>query len=117
MRRIIQAFIDALLLRCPRCRRGRMFAGWFRMHRRCPACGLPYERAEGEITGGMGFNIVVTLLLVIVAAAVIGFSGAPLAPALLGLGAATILFPILFYPFSRALWAAVLFLTGDNAEW
>jgi uncharacterized protein (DUF983 family) len=67
MLRLIRVFVDAVLLRCPRCHQGRMFASWFRMRRVCAVCGLPFERASGEITGGMGFNIVVTLFLVIVA--------------------------------------------------
>jgi len=59
---------------------------------------------------------VVTLLLVIVAAGWIGFSGVPLGPAFLAMGALTIVFPIMFYPVSRGLWVAVLYLTGDNEE-
>ncbi|HMP42540.1 MAG TPA: DUF983 domain-containing protein [Roseiflexaceae bacterium] len=93
-----------------------MLRSWFHMHRHCPACNTPFERASGEITGGMGVNIVATLLLVILVAALIGFSSLPLLPAMLGLAVLTIAFPIGFYPFSRALWAALLFLTGDNRE-
>jgi uncharacterized protein (DUF983 family) len=93
-----------------------MFASWFRMRAACPRCGLPFERASGEITGGMGVSIVVTLLLVILAAAWIGFSGVALGPAFLVMGALTIVFPIVFYPLSRGLWVAVLYLTGDNEE-
>jgi uncharacterized protein (DUF983 family) len=114
--RLARALFDGLLLRCPRCHRGRMFSSFFTMRRTCPECGLPFERASGEITGGMGFNIVVTLFLVIVAAAVVGFSSLPLLPAFLGMGALVVLFPILFYPSSRGLWVGLLYLTGDNAE-
>jgi uncharacterized protein (DUF983 family) len=116
MVRFVRVFLDCLLLRCPRCRRGRMFSGWFTMRQTCPECGLLFERASGEITGGMGFNIVFTLFLVIIAGAAIGFSSVPLLPAFLIMGAVTILFPVLFYPFSRGLWVGVLYLTGDNAE-
>jgi uncharacterized protein (DUF983 family) len=116
MLRVVRAFLDGLLLRCPRCHSGRMFASWFRMRRACPTCGLPFERASGEITGGMGFNIVATLALVIVTAVVVGFSSVPLLPALLAMGALAVLFPIVFYPFSRGLWVGLLYLTGDNAE-
>lgn len=116
MLRVVRAFLDGLLLRCPRCRRGRMFVTWFRMRLACPECGLPFERASGEITGGMGVNIVATLALVIVAAALIGFSSVPLLPAFLAMGALVVVFPILFYPSSRGLWVALLYLTGDNVE-
>jgi uncharacterized protein (DUF983 family) len=116
MFRLLRAALDGLLLRCPRCHQGAMFESWFRMRRRCPHCALAFERASGEITGGMGISIVATLLLVIIAAAAIGFSNVPLLPAMLVLAAATIAFPILFYPSSRGVWAAILFLTRDNDE-
>lgn len=113
---ILRAFFDGLLLRCPRCHRGRMFSSWFQMRRRCPVCDLEFERASGEITGGMGINIVVTLVLVIVAAAIVGFSTVPLVPALLGIGAGIVLFAIAFYPVSRGLWVAFLYVTGAHQE-
>jgi uncharacterized protein (DUF983 family) len=116
MATIIRAFFDGLILRCPRCHSGRMFSSWFRMRQTCPVCGLEFERATGEITGGMGVNIVVTLILVIIAAVVVGFSTVPLAPALLGIGLAVVLFPIAFYPISRGLWVALLYVTGNNQE-
>ncbi|HWQ13380.1 MAG TPA: DUF983 domain-containing protein [Roseiflexaceae bacterium] len=116
MLRVLRALLDGLLLRCPRCHTGRMFTSWFHMRRACPVCGMPFERASGEITGGMGVNIVATLALVIVAAAAIGFSSVPLLPAFLVMGALVVLFPIAFYPSSRGLWVGVLYLTGDNAE-
>ncbi len=116
MLRVIRAFLDGLLLRCPRCHHGSLFSSFFRMRQECPVCGLPFERASGEITGGMGVNIVATLALVIVAAAVIGFSQVPLMPAFAVMGVLVVLFPILFYPSSRGLWLALLYLTGDNTE-
>ncbi|HEU5014402.1 MAG TPA: DUF983 domain-containing protein [Roseiflexaceae bacterium] len=113
---MFRAFFAALLLRCPRCLKGSMFTSFFHMRQHCPVCDLPFERASGEITGGMGINIVVTLLLVIIVAPFIGFSTVPLMPAFLVMGTVVILFPIVFYPFSRSLWASFLYVTGDNEE-
>lgn len=113
---MFRAFFAALVLRCPRCRKGAMFTSFFHMRRHCPVCDLPFERASGEITGGMAVNTVVTLLLVIIAAPFIGFSSVPLMPAFLVMGTIVILFPIVFYPFSRGLWASFLYVTGDNEE-
>jgi hypothetical protein len=94
-----------------------MFARGFTMHRACPACGLEFERASGEITGGMGVNTVVTLVLITILSLVLGLNPAiPLGPLLIGLAALAILFPIAFYRSSRGLWASFLYLTGDNAE-
>ena len=108
---------DGLILRCPRCHTGPMFARGFKMHATCPACGLALERAAGEVTGGMGINIVVTLLVIVVCALIFGLNPAvPLLPLLAGLALFAILFPILFYRSSRGMWAGFLYLTGDNAE-
>ena len=94
-----------------------MFARGFTMNHSCPSCGLPFEQAGGEVTGGMGVNTVVTLLVITVCALVFGLNPAvPLGPLLIGLAAFAILFPIAFYRSSRGLWASFLYLTGDNAE-
>jgi uncharacterized protein (DUF983 family) len=117
MIRMLRAILDGLLLRCPRCERGRMFARRFTMYRSCPVCGLPFEQASGEITGGMGINIVLTLLVIIVSALALGRDPAiPLPPLLGGLALFAIAFPILFYRSSRGLWVSLLYLTGNNSE-
>ena len=78
---------------------------------------MPFERSSGEITGGMGINTVVTLLIVIVFGVFIGVSAwIPLLPAVTALALVAIIFPIVFYPISRGLWASILYLTGDNDE-
>ncbi|NOK61206.1 MAG: DUF983 domain-containing protein [Chloroflexi bacterium AL-W] len=116
MWRFIRAMFDGLFLRCPSCHKGAMFRSFSEMNQQCAHCGNWFERSSGEITGGMGINIVVTLLLVIMASAIVGFSTLPVLPSILTLGVATILFPILFYPISRGLWASLIYLTGDNEE-
>jgi uncharacterized protein (DUF983 family) len=51
--------------RCPRCLRGQVFAGPFRMHALCPTCGLLFEREPGYFTGAMylsyGLGLVATV--------------------------------------------------------
>jgi uncharacterized protein (DUF983 family) len=117
MLRMLRALFDGLILRCPRCHAGKMFAHGFTMRQECRLCGLEFEKATGEITGGMGINTVVTLLVITASALIFGLNPAiPLPPLLLGLALFAILFPILFYRSSRGLWASVLYLTGDNAE-
>jgi uncharacterized protein (DUF983 family) len=115
--RISRILLAGLLLRCPRCGRGRMFVSLFRMRRECPVCGLAFERAAGEVTGGMVINFVITGLVITIGSLYFGlFSRAPLSMVLLGMGAFAILFPIAFYPISRGLWASILYLTAANAE-
>ena len=115
--RIMRALLAGLLLRCPRCWRGYMFESIFRMRRACPICGLPFERATGEVTGGMIINFVVTGLVITIGSLYFGlFSRAPLSVILLAFGAFAVVFPIVFYPISRGLWASVLYLTAANLE-
>lgn len=109
--------LDGLLCRCPQCHQGPIFARMFAAHHACPVCGLPFESASGEVTGGMGINIVVTLLLVLSAAAIGGFNqNIPLPLFFAVMGAVTFIFPILFYRPSRALWIGLLYLMGDHTE-
>lgn len=94
-----------------------MFARGFTMNKACPVCGLPFEKAAGEVTGGMGINTVVTLAVITLCALVFGLNPAvPLAPLLIGLALFAILFPIAFYRSSRGLWASIIYITGVNAE-
>lgn len=116
MLRIIRALFDGFLLRCPRCHHGRMFASFFSMRQRCPNCSLVFERAAGEITGGMGISIVAVLFLTIPTAVWIGVSNVPIGPALAIAGVCIVVFTVLFYPLSRALWAVLLYLTGNGEE-
>ncbi len=110
-------FAAALLLRCPRCGEGKMFRTFFDMNTTCPVCGLLFEKASGEMTGGMVINLVVTEVTAVVVGAYFAlFTDVPLLPLLLVLGFFTIVFPIVFYRYSRGIWAAFLYVTGDNEE-
>lgn len=113
----LRALFDGLILRCPRCHIGPMFVRGFAMNKACPNCGLLFEKASGEITGGMAVNTVATLAVITLGSLVFGMNPAvPLAPLLIGLALFAILFPIVFYRSSRGLWASFLYMTGDNAE-
>ena len=94
-----------------------MFESLFRMRRECPICGLQFERAAGEVTGGMAINFVITGLVITIGSLYFGlFSRAPLSTILLGFGAFAIIFPIVFYPISRGLWTSFLYLAAANDE-
>ena len=115
--KVCRILLAGLLLRCPHCGRGRMFESPFRMRHACPSCGLAFERAAGEVTGGMVVNFVVTGLVITIGSLYFGlFSRAPLSLVLLGMGAFAVIFPIIFYPISRGLWASILYLTAANVE-
>ena len=109
--------LDGLLQRCPRCEMGGMFRSGFKMYHACPVCGLEFERASGEVTGGMGINTVATCVVEL-SLAIAFVVGPPLAiqVQIAGLVIVGIIFPIAFYRPARGLWASFLFLTGQNSE-
>jgi uncharacterized protein (DUF983 family) len=117
MLRILRIFIDGLLLTCPVCRRGRMFSSLFTMNRRCPNCGVVFERDVGERTGGMAITMVVTSTIAVAVGGVTAmFTTFPLLPLLLILGLFTVVFGLLFYRHARGLWTSFLYITGSMFE-
>jgi uncharacterized protein (DUF983 family) len=114
--RFVRACVDGLVLRCPRCHRGCLFPGFFtyKMARQCPRCGLAFEPDEGEVTGGMGINMVLTSILgVPVMIWGVLFSGLPIGLVLAGLALFVIVFGLWFHRHARGLWVGVLFATGS----
>jgi len=55
-----------LLLRCPSCQRGRLFASWFRMNEHCSCCGLAFYRESGYYAGSIYINYGATVGVVLV---------------------------------------------------
>lgn len=95
-------------LRCPRCGRSPLFAGRFRMHERCAACWLQYEREAGYFIGAIYVNYAVTIAL--------GLGGVLLLDAIvdlplraeLGIALAVVaLVQLVFLRYSRSLWLAL----------
>ncbi|MBV8982608.1 MAG: DUF983 domain-containing protein [Acidimicrobiia bacterium] len=101
-----------MIKHCPRCGTGNLFTGWFRMVERCPGCGYRFEREEGFQLGGYVINFGVTEGLACRASA--GYTGAAAAnpdvavwPVIVGGLVAAVVTPIVFFPFSRTIWAAI----------
>ena len=100
--------------RCPRCGSGKLFKGYFTMKPSCPRCGHCFEpRAEeGFFLGALTINLGVTQtaillgLFVYIAVLASGEGRIPVIPLLLGAGVLVVALPVLFYPFSRTIWAA-----------
>ncbi|MDE0031367.1 MAG: DUF983 domain-containing protein [Deltaproteobacteria bacterium] len=90
--------------RCPRCATGPIFARLFKMNRRCPVCGLEFEREQGYFVGAMYFSYalaVAAVLPIIVAMLLLGFTAA-------SIYIVSCLFLVVVSPFlfrySRVLW-------------
>jgi uncharacterized protein (DUF983 family) len=115
-RRSVRYVLDKLLLglrlRCPNCGQGQMFTGLFKMEKTCPYCHVRYERLSGESIGGMFINLGLAEVL-----SIGGFFisqalfDPPLPFQMIFWVAFNILFVLLFYRHSRALWVAISYLT------
>jgi uncharacterized protein (DUF983 family) len=87
---------DILHQRCPRCRTGSIFRysifrGFPRMHDRCPACDLKFEREEGYFLGAMYISYAFAIGIIVVFA--------------------ILLWAITSWSFTKdSIWAIVLFL-------
>ena len=98
-------FWRSLRLRCALCGRGPLFASWFGMHKSCSHCHAPFEREPGFFLGSIYFNYGLTALILAIAYPLFLFNRwVPekwLLPSALVF---TILFPIWFFRYARALW-------------
>jgi len=97
--------------RCPRCGTGKLFTQWFHMVERCPGCGYRFQREEGFQLGGYVINFGVTegLVCLVVAAYILAAAANPevsIWPVVIGGIIAAVVTPIVFFPFSRTIWAA-----------
>jgi len=113
---ILRLLRRALGNRCPLCGEDRVFEGLFRMRHHCHACTFVYIREPGYFLGAIYLNYGLTCVLAlvifhIVAARVELSVGAHL----LYLGPFTVLFPTLFFRYSRLLWM-VMDLTFSAPE-
>ena len=110
LRRIAVLLWRALRLRCPNCGSGGLWDSWFRMRATCPRCGLKLERGEqGYIVGAQMFNIIAAELLfaaIFVGVLVATLPDVPWDALQYGGPALMILFPFVFYPFSKTLFLA-----------
>jgi uncharacterized protein (DUF983 family) len=95
----------SLRLRCPRCGRGKLFAGWFTMHEKCAECGLDIRREPGFYLGSIYFNYGLTafiLTAVYIGAMAKGYGRSPYL--LWGTAAFCVVFPLWFFRYARSLW-------------
>jgi uncharacterized protein (DUF983 family) len=108
--RILRVFGRAARLRCPNCGGASLFTSWFRMHPRCPSCGLPTERGEeGYQVGSYMFNIIAAELIfaaIFLAIVVATWPEPPWLPLQVGGVTLMIVAPFAFFPFSKTLFLA-----------
>ena len=98
----------ALRLACPACGRGRLFESAWRMARRCPVCGLAFEREDGYFVGAMYVGMVTTSAIAIglyaVGRLLLDLDAGVLLAVLI---IAMVALPPLLWRHTRALWLAI----------
>jgi hypothetical protein len=83
------------------------------MRTTCPRCEWRFEKEEGGYLGAMTLNYTVAILLwvvVLIIGLVLTVPDVPVWPLLIASAVVLIGVPLLFYPRSKATWAAVEFL-------
>lgn len=106
---LARALGRGLTRRCGRCGSGKLFRRWFIMAKRCPRCGLKFERLEGYWLGSMALNLVVTegmFVIGLVTLLTATWPDVPWTSVLISLVALNIAVPLLAHPFSRTVWIA-----------
>jgi uncharacterized protein (DUF983 family) len=106
----------ALLLRCPRCGRGRIFRSRFRMNEACPACGRLFWRNEGEWTGPGIIDFTFATVSGLVAWAILLILGAGAALQLVIAILAALVTGVAVSRWSRSLWTLLLYISGEMDE-
>ena len=103
---------------CPRCGERDTFVSWFKPRTACPRCELRFAKEEGGFLGAMTLNYLVAIglwLVVLIVGVVLTVPDVPVVPLMLLSAVVLIGVPLLFYPRSKMIWAAVelLVLQGE----
>ena len=100
-----QQLSRSLRLRCPLCGKGKLFRGWFKMHETCSSCGIRYEPEPGFFLGSIYVNYGLTALVPSIAYPILLLNRVvPDSVLQISCLAFVVIFPILFFPYSRSLW-------------
>jgi uncharacterized protein (DUF983 family) len=106
--RFVVTLRRALTRKCPYCGGPGIFNGYFVLRERCPTCGVRFEREQGYFLGGYALNLIVAELLGLGLALFLIFRTAIRDMDLVWQEAVAlslaILFPVLFFPYSRSAW-------------
>ncbi len=117
LRRIGHILIASGCLKCPRCTRGPLFYGLFKMHPECPQCYLKYEREQGFFVGAIYLNYAATVAIMIPGYFLLYYyTEISLAQQLILWSVFAIFFPLLFFRHSRSLWLGLVYILSPDEE-
>ncbi len=88
-----------LRLRCPNCAGAGLLKSWFRLNRKCPACGMETGKEEGFTLGTTSIGYVLALFVILLPLILLAAEGrVSFWVALLAGGLGSFLFPLTLYP-------------------
>jgi ABC-2 type transport system ATP-binding protein len=94
-----------------------MFQGLFRMLPECPACGLKFEREQGYFLGAIYINYAATVLCMLVGFFALDyFAHLALTYQMIAWSSFGVVFPTLFYRYSKSLWLCLDYLFSPVEE-
>jgi ABC-type Na+ transport system ATPase subunit NatA/uncharacterized protein (DUF983 family) len=115
--RLGQLLSRGIYLRCPRCGDAQMFQGLFRMLLECPTCGLRFEREPGYFLGAIYINYAATVVCMLVGFFLLDYLvQLSLTYQIIIWCGFGIVFPLLFYRYSKSLWLCFDFLFSPVEE-
>jgi uncharacterized protein (DUF983 family) len=116
-----RALGNGLRKRCPVCAERDLFESYFSIRRRCPNCGLVFEREDGYWLGAM----IVAMALVIIAFSVVFLGGLaltwpdpPWTALLIATVAVNLAVSVVLYPWCMTVWMGIhhAFVTTNRDE-
>ena len=103
----------ALTHKCPVCGRGDIFQSHFRMNRSCPSCGVIFWKDPGESLGAMYVDYAIATVAFLIAWLILDFTTHLSDPVqVVIVSAVAVASILLFYPISRSIWTALVYLSG-----
>lgn len=106
----VRTMARGLTKRCANCGSGHLFRRYFQMVDRCPGCGLRFHRQEGQWSGDIGANTIVTfglLWVVLVIGSLLTWNDPNVALLAVLAVVVVVAFPPFFVPYAKTLWLAV----------
>jgi uncharacterized protein (DUF983 family) len=106
--RIFSLLGRGLRLKCPRCGDGPLYAKPFRMLANCRRCDLKFEREQGYFVGAIYINYAATIAIAVPGFFVLdAWAGWTIDQQLTLWVPFAVIFPLIFFHHSRALWLAL----------
>jgi len=103
--RILSLLGRGLRLKCPRCGEGSLYAKPFRMRANCANCELKFEREQGYFVGAIYINYAATVAIAVPGFFLLDvFFKLPIEQQLWIWVPFAVIFPLVFFHHSRALW-------------